>query len=166
MERGPHDPSIAGADRCLAEPGARATRRSGPRCRKPCPERTLLLDGTSFTTNMKNHGYTNSGGAVGENIAAGYATASAAFAAWKASAGHNANMLSTYFKEIGIGRAYNANSTYGWYWTTDFGGYADAPGVTCSGSPAPTATATAPQPTPTKTPTATAVPPTATNTPA
>src|SRR5215218_9867758 len=56
-----------------------------------------LFDGTSYTTNMKNHGYTTSGGWVGENIAANYTTAAAAFAAWKASSGHNANMLSPNF---------------------------------------------------------------------
>jgi uncharacterized protein YkwD len=25
------------------------------------------------------------------------------------------------FKDIGIGRAYDKNSKYGWYWTTTFG---------------------------------------------
>jgi hypothetical protein len=34
-------------------------------------------------------------------------------------------MLSANFRVIGIGRAYNGNSSYGWYWTTDFGGYVD-----------------------------------------
>jgi uncharacterized protein YkwD len=128
-----------------------------------------LNDGTSFTQNMINFGYTNSGGSVGENIAGGYATAPTVFAAWKASVGHNANMLSTYFKAIGIGRAYNANSTWGWYWTTDFGGYVDGTAAICGGSPSPTPTNTpTPAPTSTKTLTPTNTPspmPTATNTP-
>jgi uncharacterized protein YkwD len=67
---------------------------------------------------------------VGENIAAGYSTAQAVFNGWKASSGHNANMLGSY-KAIGIGRACNPNSNYGCYWVTDFGFYtggaADAP---------------------------------------
>ena len=41
--------------------------------------------------------------------------------AWKNSPGHNQNMLDGSWTEIGIGRAYNSGSTYGWYWTTTFG---------------------------------------------
>jgi len=66
----------------------------------------------------------------GENIAAGNATAAATFSQWKASAGHNQNMLSSAYKVIGISRSYSATSTYKWYWNTDFGGYAD-PSVPC-----------------------------------
>ncbi len=66
----------------------------------------------------------------GENIAAGNATAAATFAQWKASAGHNQNMLSSAYKVIGISRSYSATATYKWYWNTDFGGYAD-PSVPC-----------------------------------
>jgi len=62
----------------------------------------------------------------GENLAAGNATAAATFAQWKASAGHNQNMLTAAYKVIGISRSYSATSTYKWYWNTDFGGYADA----------------------------------------
>lgn len=64
---------------------------------------------------------------LGENIAAGYATAHDVFVAWRASPGHNTNMLSANFRAIGIGRYYVPGSTYGWYWTTDFGGVAEAP---------------------------------------
>jgi uncharacterized protein YkwD len=63
--------------------------------------------------------------AEGENIAAGNATASATLAQWKASAPHNQNMLNAGYKVIGISRSYSAGATYGWYWTTDFGGYTD-----------------------------------------
>jgi hypothetical protein len=35
-------------------------------------------------------------------------------------------MLGTNYHVIGIGRANSTTSTYGWYWTTDFGGYTDA----------------------------------------
>jgi uncharacterized protein YkwD len=57
----------------------------------------------------------------GENIVAGFGTAAEAFAWWKASPSHNENMLRSIYVVIGIGRAYNAGSQYGWYWTTDFG---------------------------------------------
>ncbi len=60
-----------------------------------------------------------------ENIAAGNATAAGTFNQWRNSAGHNTNMLNAAYKVIGIGRAYSASSTYKWYWTTNFGGYAD-----------------------------------------
>ena len=62
---------------------------------------------------------------LGENIAAGYTTAQAVFDGWKASPGHNANMLGANYTTIGIGRYFVQSSTYGWYWTTDFGGFSD-----------------------------------------
>ena len=62
---------------------------------------------------------------LGENIAAGYTTAASVFAGWQASPGHNANMLGTNYTTIGIGRYFVQGSTYGWYWTTDFGGFSD-----------------------------------------
>jgi len=62
---------------------------------------------------------------LGENIAAGNSTAQATFLQWKNSSGHNANMLSSSYTAIGIGRSYGAGTPYGWYWTTDFGGYND-----------------------------------------
>jgi uncharacterized protein YkwD len=46
-------------------------------------------------------------------------SAQAAFTWWKNSPGHNANMLSRNFSEIGIGRA-RSDSGW-WYWTTTFG---------------------------------------------
>lgn len=58
----------------------------------------------------------------GENIAAGYSTAASVMTGWQNSPGHNQNMLNPNYTVIGIGRAYVAGSTYGWYWTTDFGG--------------------------------------------
>lgn len=90
---------------------------------------------------------------AGENLAGGtqWDTAQEAFDAWKASAGHNNNMLAEYYREIGIARHYDPTSPYKWYWVANFG--------TQSGSSAPTATATptrtpspAPSPTQTKPP--------------
>jgi len=82
-------------------------------------------------TRMTAFGYGYST-ARGENIAAGNATAAATMAQWKASTGHNSNMLSSAYKVIGISRSYSATSTYKWYWNTDFGGYLDA-SVPCPG---------------------------------
>lgn len=89
------------------------------------------LDGRTFVDRIRQAGYTYNTW-LGENIAAGYSTAQSVFNAWKNSPGHNENMLNPNFKVIGIGLAYDASSTYGWYWTTDFGGYDDS-----GGSPPP-----------------------------
>jgi uncharacterized protein YkwD len=62
---------------------------------------------------------------VGENIAAGYGNAQSVFDGWKASPGHNANMLGANYTVIGIGKAVISGSPYGTYWTTVFGGYDD-----------------------------------------
>jgi uncharacterized protein YkwD len=74
---------------------------------------------------MRDCGYTFNTWA-GENIlAGGSGGAQQAFDAWRNSSGHNANMLSSNFTAIGIGRHYTAGSPYGWYWTTNFGGFDD-----------------------------------------
>jgi uncharacterized protein YkwD len=81
----------------------------------------------------------------GENIAAGTNRdlAQEAFDAWKASSGHNTNMLNGSYKQIGIARYYDAGSQYKWYWVTDFSTTNDgtnAGGGTTSPTPTPTAT--------------------------
>ncbi len=90
---------------------------------------------------------------AGENLAAGSAwdTAQEAFVAWQNSPGHNANMLGTYYKQIGIARVQVPGSQYTWYWVTNFGATDDGTG---GGG----------QPTNTPTPTNTSVPATATPT--
>lgn len=85
-------------------------------------------NGTTFDQNIRNFGY--DGVTMGENIAAGVETAAEAFAMWQNSPEHNAGMLNPAFDEIGIGRYYDANSAYGWYWTTTFGGSGRPQGVT------------------------------------
>jgi hypothetical protein len=72
----------------------------------------------------------------GENLVAGVDAAQAAFDLWKGSPGHNANMLNPNFKVIGIARAYGDGTTYGWYWTTEFGGQG-APPPPAEPTPAP-----------------------------
>jgi len=75
--------------------------------------------GRSFGTRLATFSYSAS--FASENIAAGSSTAQATITQWKNSPGHNANMLNTNAKAIGIARAYSASSTYKWYWTTVFG---------------------------------------------
>ena len=58
-------------------------------------------------------------------------------------------MLQAGFAAIGIGRAFDASSAFGWYWTADFGGAAEGPTPTPTSTPMPTLT-----PTPTTTPSA------------
>ena len=94
-----------------------------------------LLDGTTVEQNMANFGY--EGSTHGENIAAGTQTAAEAMQTWQGSAEHNANMLNGSFGAIGIGRAYDQNSQYGWYWTTIFGDVSDGPGWLCGQAPPP-----------------------------
>lgn len=99
------------------------------------------LDGSTPEQRMTAAGYTGAN-ATGENIFAGDEKASGAFASWKNSPPHNANMLSPNFKAIGIGRAFDANSQFGWYWTTTFGDKVDATcgGPEATGQPADTGT--------------------------
>jgi len=52
----------------------------------------------------------------GENIAAGRATASGTYHQWFTSAGHNRIMFNPTISKVGIGVAYNENSTYKYYW--------------------------------------------------
>jgi uncharacterized protein YkwD len=93
----------------------------------------------------------------GENLAAGVSTGSETFELWRNSPGHNANMLNPNYVVAGIAAVFNQDSTYGWYWTLDMGGFDD------NGQAPPTAT---PEPTPTVAPaTPTATPPTETPSP-
>lgn len=95
---------------------------------------------------------------AGENLAAGttWSSAQAAFDAWRASPGHNQNMLTGFYQQIGIARYYRAGSPYGWYWATNFGATNDGTGGGgSSGQPTNTPTNT---PTPTATPTRTPTP--------
>jgi uncharacterized protein YkwD len=85
-------------------------------------------------TRMAAFGYTFS--PWGENIAAGFSDAQDTFSQWvnacdpdssgACTFAHRTNMLYSGFQVIGIGRASNSNSSYGWYWTTDFGGVVDS----------------------------------------
>lgn len=59
----------------------------------------------------------------GENLGAGFTDAVEAMNGWKGSPGHNENMLGPNYNAVGLYRANNPNSTFGWYWAQEFGGY-------------------------------------------
>jgi uncharacterized protein YkwD len=90
--------------------------------------------GRSTGQRLADFGYTFS--PWGENLAAGYATALDAFTAWQTGCdpdatgactyAHRLMMLQPSLQVIGMSRVYGAASTYGWYWTADFGGVVDA----------------------------------------
>lgn len=105
--------------------------------------------GRSVGARLAAFGYTYS--PYGENIAGGYGDAQTVFNQWlnacdpdtsgTCTYAHRVNMANPSYKAIGIGRVYNANSTYGWYWTTDFGAVLDSGTTTPPPSnpgPAPT----------------------------
>lgn len=120
-----------------------------------------LRNGVTWSQNIANFGYTANTYRA-ENIAAGYSTAAEVFTAWKNSSGHNANMLSPNFKVMGLGRSYDVDSAYDWYWTNTFGGQAlsndgtTSCGGTASPSPSPSpspAPSASPSPSPSPAPT-------------
>ena len=79
------------------------------------------LDGRTLSQRLTNAGYA---GAFpwGENIAAGQPTPQAVVDAWMSSPGHCTNIMNGSYRAMGVGYAFRAGSTYGHYWTQDFGG--------------------------------------------
>jgi uncharacterized protein YkwD len=80
------------------------------------------LNGSSFIDRINATGYKWS--AAGENIYAGNGTFNSPQScvnAWMNSPAHRAILLSADYTQIGIGYAFNKNSTYGGYYTADFG---------------------------------------------
>jgi len=79
-------------------------------------------DGRSPTQRMSAFGYPAASMYTGEDLGAGFGTASAVLAGWQASGAHNAVLLNPNYNAVGIGLVYEPNSTYKWYWAADFGG--------------------------------------------
>jgi uncharacterized protein YkwD len=79
-------------------------------------------DGRSPTQRMSVFGYPAASTYSGEDLGAGFASAGAVLGGWQTSPAHNAVLLDPNYNAVGIGLAYNANSTYKWYWVADFGG--------------------------------------------
>lgn len=93
--------------------------------------------GSSPWDRLRLTGYPT-GGRMGENVAAGQWNAQEVFEDWRGSPGHNENMLHPEFSVIGIARRAVSGSTYGIYWTTDFGSIVDSSAntpVTAAGAP-------------------------------
>jgi hypothetical protein len=77
------------------------------------------LDGRTPPDRITAAGYSYN--AYGENIAGGQPTPEDVIDAWMSSSGHRANILNSTFCDIGVGYAYQAQSTYRHYWTQNFG---------------------------------------------
>jgi uncharacterized protein YkwD len=85
-------------------------------------------DGSAPVDRTRAAGYDST--YVGENAAAGAATAEGVMDLWMNEpppAVHRANILKTEYKEIGISVVYQTGSRYGYYWTQNFGARAGAP---------------------------------------
>jgi uncharacterized protein YkwD len=77
------------------------------------------LDGRTFNQRITAASYPYN--TCGENIAAGYSSPQAVMNGWMNSPGHRANILNSAFCDLGVGYAFGSASTYGHYWTQDFG---------------------------------------------
>ena len=101
------------------------------------------LDGRSPTQRMADAGYPAFGTWTGEDLAAGFTTPSEVLNGWINSPGHYAVLVNAQYHAIGVGRGFASGSTYGWYWTADFGGIVDgaraAPVARAAPLPAPAA---------------------------
>jgi hypothetical protein len=84
------------------------------------------LDGRSPTQRMSDAGYPAFSTWTGEDLAAGYTSTADVLNGWINSSAHYAVLVNPRYRAIGVGRSYAAGSTYGWYWTADFGGVVDA----------------------------------------
>ena len=83
------------------------------------------LDGRSPTQRMADAGYPAFGTWTGEDLAAGYTSTTDVLNGWINSPAHHAVLVNPQYHAIGVGRGYASGSTYGWYWTADFGGIVD-----------------------------------------
>jgi uncharacterized protein YkwD len=88
------------------------------------------LDGRSPTQRMADAGYPAFGTWTGEDLAAGYTSTTDVLNGWINSPAHYAVLVNAQYHAIGVGRGYASGSTYGWYWTADFGGIVDVARVT------------------------------------
>jgi len=76
---------------------------------------------SKFNERIKEGGYTNYS-IIGENIAGGQESIELALKAWLSSPAHCTNIMESEFTEIGVAVVVNPDSTYGIYWTQNFGG--------------------------------------------
>jgi uncharacterized protein YkwD len=79
------------------------------------------LDGRTFDQRMRDAGY-NGAFPWAENIAAGSSTPESVVNGWMGSPGHCANIMAGTARATGVGYFFRSGSTYGHYWTQNFGG--------------------------------------------
>ncbi len=70
-------------------------------------------DGSSMSDRVARVAY--HWGALGENVSAGYKSVPEGLDGWMKSPGHCSNLMGAQFREVGVGAAYAAGDTYGWY---------------------------------------------------
>lgn len=75
---------------------------------------------STFNERILTNGYANYY-AVGENIAGGQQSIEEVMDAWLKSPGHCTNIMSDKYTEVGVAIVTKADSTYGIYWTQNFG---------------------------------------------
>ncbi len=80
-------------------------------------------DGTDCFTRI--HDYYPFDTWLGENLAQGYSSGLAVLDAWRASSGHNANLLNPAFHAVGLACVAQSENPAGWFWVADFGGVAE-----------------------------------------
>lgn len=103
-------------------------------------------NGSTFSSRIRAEGF--GGGWASENIAAGRNTTADALQHLIYSPSHRARILNLNFTHMGIGYAYNANSTHRHDWRQTFGAGDSAPGAYSpeGNTPAPTPTPSQPGP--------------------
>jgi len=85
------------------------------------------LDGRSPTQRMADAGYPAFTTWTGEDLAAGFTATADVLNGWINSPAHLAVLMNSRYRAIGVGRSFAAGSTYGSYWTADFGSLVDGP---------------------------------------
>lgn len=89
----------------------------------------------TWQQNIADHGYPdNTHTSRAENLAAGFESAIETLEQWKNSPSHNDHLLSSKYQAIGIGRAFNPEAEYRYYWTVTFGSLIDEPASACADS--------------------------------
>jgi len=76
---------------------------------------------SQFNDRIRTNGYTDYT-LIGENIAGGLESIELAVTAWLASPAHCTNIMENEFTEVGVAVVVNPDSSYGIYWTQNFGG--------------------------------------------
>ena len=79
----------------------------------------LGSDGSTVTQRITSAGY--AWRSVGDNVAAGSASATATVQQWLGSPPHCQNLMNATFVHVGGACRLNPSSTYGYYWTIDLG---------------------------------------------